>query len=112
MRTPFIASAILTAGLLAGCDIRVGENGVSVDVANGRASDEWHRTYTVTPGGRVEVTNVNGAIEVLAASGKEVDIVAERTVRSGSDDEAAAILRDLKMTEETAPDRVRVELSG
>ena len=113
MRTPIpVLSAILVASLFAGCDIRVGEDGVSVDVANGRASDEWRRTYTVAPGGRVEVTNGNGAIEVLAAAGSQVEILAERMVRSGSDEEAAATLRNLKMTEEVAPDRVRVELAS
>ena len=90
MRAMFpVASVVLMAGLLAGCDIQVGQNGVSVDVAHGRASDEWRRSYTVSPGGRVEVTNVNGAIEVLAAAGSQVEILAERTVRSGSDEEAA-----------------------
>ncbi len=40
------------------CDVNVGKNGgVSVDLAHGKATDTWSRTYHVMPGGHVEVVN-------------------------------------------------------
>ena len=38
------------ASICAGCDVKVGDNGVSVDVTHGRANDEWKRTYSTLKG--------------------------------------------------------------
>ena len=100
----------LTAALGgAACDIQVGENGVSLDVAQSTARDEWRRTYTLAEGGRLEISNRNGGIDVEPASGREVVVVAERRIRGGADEEAQAFLQALKMNEEIAPGRVRIE---
>ncbi len=91
------------------CDIRVNEGGaVSLGVSRGRASDEWTRTYTVAKGGRFEVANENGAIEVRGTTGPQVKVKAYREVSDRSDDEARARLSKLQMREDVAPDRVQV----
>ena len=60
-RTSLLAACLAVVGLAgAGCDVRAGDGGFSVDLASGRASDEWKRSYTVTAGGRFEVKNING----------------------------------------------------
>jgi DUF4097 and DUF4098 domain-containing protein YvlB len=107
---PFYLSALLvTAALGAGCDVHVGENGVSVDVARGKAADDWTRSYTLAKGGTVDVVNVNGPIVVEAAEGLEVQIRATRVARASSDEEAREMLKKLEVKESVAPGRVAVQ---
>jgi len=102
-------AAVALAPLLAACDIRVNEGGgVSVGVSRGRASDEWTRTYTVAKGGRFEIANENGPIEVHGTAGPQITVKAYREVSDRSDDEARARLTKLEMREEVTPDRVQV----
>jgi hypothetical protein len=103
---PIYLPALLVAVLGSGCDVRVGDNGVSLDVAGGKATDEWTRTYTVASGGSVDVVNVNGPIVVEAAKGRQVEIRATRVARARSDEEARAILKNAEIQEEVAPGRV------
>jgi len=42
---------VALAPLATGCDVRVGDHGVSVGIVEGRASDEWSRSYTLPEGG-------------------------------------------------------------
>ncbi len=94
---------------MAACDVRVGEGGLSLGIAHGRASDEWTRTYTLSPGGRLEIVNVNGSIQVDPATGTQVEIQARREVRTGSDETARVALQNMQMNEEVTPERVKVE---
>jgi hypothetical protein len=98
----------LVSLLAGGCNVQVGDNGVSFDVGS-RARDEWTRTYTLPEGGRLEIVNVNGEIQASAAEGREVQVRAEREARGGSEDEARALLASLDMREQVAPDSVRIE---
>jgi hypothetical protein len=92
------------------CDIKVSKEGdVSVDVASGKASDEWRRTYSLPKGGRLEIINVNGVIEVYPASGSQVEIVARREVRTRTEEEAKARLARAEMLEDVGPEHVKVE---
>lgn len=92
------------------CDIKVSKEGdVSVDVASGKASDEWKRTYSLPKGGRLEVINVNGVIEVFPASGSQIEVVAHREVRTRTEEEAKARLAKAEMLEDVGPDHVRIE---
>jgi hypothetical protein len=108
----FLRSLLIVGLVGAGiaCDIKVGEGGLSVDVASGKATDEWTRAYTLAKGGRVEVINVNGVIEVFPATGSAVEIVAKREVRTRTDDEAKARLAKTEMVEDVGPDHVRVQM--
>ena len=111
MRFAIHATVVLCLGLLiAACDIKVGDNGVSVDVASGKASDEWTRSYTLPKGGRVEIVNVNGVIEVYPATGAQVEVVARREVRTRTDEEAKARLAKAEMIEDVGPDHVRIQM--
>jgi hypothetical protein len=111
MRFAIHATVVLCLGLaIAACDIKVGENGVSVDVASGKASDEWTRTYTLPKGGRLEIINVNGVIEAFPAKGSQVEVVARREVRTRTDEEAKARLAKAEMIEDVGPDHVRIQM--
>lgn len=109
LRTPFLALVLLATPLLAGCDVRVGDNGLDFDIAANSARDEWRRTYTLPEGARFELANANGGIEVTQGSSREVEVVALRQVRGDSEEEARAFLASLEMEEQVASDRVRIE---
>jgi len=93
------------------CDVKVGESGLSVDFSAGKATDEWVRTYDITPGGRLDIINVNGRIDASPSSGPKVEVRAIREARAGSEDASRELLRKTEMHEEVAPDRVLVEVS-
>ncbi len=108
---PGVWAAVLLAGAVgaAGCEVRAGEGDFSLGFWQGSAQDTWERTYTVAPGGRVEVLNVNGEIRAEAASGATVHVRAERHVSASSDEAAQDALRQIEMREEVGPERVRIE---
>jgi DUF4097 and DUF4098 domain-containing protein YvlB len=104
-----LAAALAGAGAVA-CDVRVSDKGVSLDInEGGRAEDEWTRSYTLAPGGRLEVHAVAGDIDIEPATGKAVDVIAKRQVHSKNDEMARDILAKLQMGEEVSTDRVRIE---
>ena len=112
LRPVYVSALVLTAALGAGCDVHVGENGVSLDVAGGKAREDWSRTYTLAKGGNLEIVNVNGAIVVNAGTGPQVEVKATRQARAASDEEAQALLKETAITEEVSPDRVSIRTSN
>jgi hypothetical protein len=110
-RTVLTACLPATLALLAvACDIQVNNGGLSLDIAEGRARDQWTRSYTVAPDGRFELEGGNGDIHVVPATGGEVVVVADREVRARTDEEAAARMKQMKMEEQVSPQLVRVSL--
>lgn len=104
------ALVVLAAGVSA-CDIALdGHGGLNFDVAAGKAQDEWTRTYTVAPTGRLELININGKITAEASDGGAIEIKAERKAKAASDDAARELLGKIEMREEVGADRVRVEV--
>ena len=108
IRLIVLPALLVVAALGSACDVRVGENGVSLDVAGGKATDEWTRISTIAPGGTVEVVNLNGPIVVEAASGPQVEIRATRVAKAKSDADARELLRTVEIQETVAADRVAV----
>jgi hypothetical protein len=112
--TRALARALVLVGLtfgLTACDVSVdGNGGFSLDVASGKAQDEWSRSYEIEPGGQLEIINVNGRITAEAGDGPVTEVRAERTARATSDEAARELLGQLDMREETSSSRVRVEV--
>lgn len=75
--------------------------------SNGKAQDQWSRTYQL-PSGELEIVNTNGTIEVVGAEGVEVQVVADRTARGATDEDARKVLAELQIVEESAANRVRL----
>lgn len=111
MRKLYLCALIVAAGLgTAACDIETGANGqFSVDIASGKATDTWTRTYTVAADGRFELINVNGRITAELADGKEVVVEGRRTAKARSDEAAKELLDKLEIREEVGTSTVRVE---
>src|SRR3712207_1260580 len=105
----FLLAALVA--VCAACDVRVdGNGGWSLDLAHGKAQDEWTRTYQLDPGEQLEIININGRIVAEAADGSTVDVRAERTARGSTDEAAKEVLDSIEMREEVGDARVRVEV--
>ena len=86
----------------AGCDIALAD-------FSEQQSDEWRKTYTLQPGGRVAITNVNGKIDVVAGDGDQVEIVAKKTGRAASQEAAKEALGRIQIVDSTSDGVVKVE---
>ncbi len=76
--------------------------------SKGKAQDQWTRTYQLASGD-VEIVNPNGAIEVVGGDGTQVEVVAERTARAATDEDAKKVLDQLQIAEDVTASRVRLE---
>jgi len=101
---------LAVVAVTAACDVQVGKDGFSMDLATGRATDTWTRSYPLAEGGRLELVNVNGRIAAEPSPGTAVELVAERTAKAGTDEAAQELLGRVEMREEIGDSRVRVEV--
>jgi hypothetical protein len=110
-RRRLIAAAGGLALALAGaaCDVNLGNGDFSLGLVSGQSSDTWTRNYTVTAGGRFEIVNVNGLVQVEPGAGSAIEIRAERRAKASSDESAKELLGRVQMLEDVKPDAVRVE---
>ena len=95
----FLLPVLLAA---AGCDIAMAD-------LRQKETAEWRKSYDLQPGGRLSVTNVNGKIDVQPATGRQVEIVAEKSARGGSTDAARQALGRIQILETVAPAEIRLE---
>lgn len=110
MRKPFLLALALSASLgLAACDIKAENGNFDIDFAAGKATDTWSRTYTIEPGGRFELLNVNGRITAESTDGKDVVVEGKRSAKARSDEAAKERLAQLEIREEVGGSLVRVE---
>ncbi len=87
----------------AACDIVGGFD------ASERASEPWSKSYALAPGGRVEITNVNGRIELTGSETDKVEIDAEKIGKGSTPEAAREMLKRIEIREDVSADRVRVE---
>ncbi len=72
-------------------------------------SAEWRKTYDLSAGGRIEVRNVNGKIEVRPSDGRTVEVLAVKTARGASADAAREALGKIEIVENVESDVIRIE---
>jgi hypothetical protein len=111
MRKLSVLAVVLSAGLsVAACDIKTSANGeFSFDIAQGKATDTWSRTYKMAADGRFELINVNGRVTAESTDGAEVVVEGRRTAKGRSDEAAKELLAKLEIREEVSDKTVRVE---
>jgi hypothetical protein len=95
-------------GVLGGCDVTIKDGDISVARFQGRATQEWNRKYPLAAGGRVEVVNVNGPVEVGVGPAGTVAVAAVLTTRAMTEERAKQILSEAKIEESATPDHIRV----
>src|SRR5687767_3891748 len=111
MRKLLLLGLILSVGLsVSACDVQTSADGhFSFDIAQGKATDTWSRTYAVPAGGRFELINVNGRITAETTEGKDVVVEGMRSAKARSDEAAKEMLGKLEIREEVGGSTVRVE---
>lgn len=78
----------------------------------GRASDEWTRSYTVAQGGEVQIVGAAGTIEVVSSDSPTVEVRAERIVHAVNDAVARPMVERIRIAEEVTPDKVVLRNDG
>ena len=91
------------------CDVNIGEHGLSMGLSAGKAQNEWTKTYTVSPGGRLEIVNINGVINAAPATGGQIEVRAERIAKGSNDEAAQELLKQIEIVETASADLVRIE---
>ncbi|MEO6212296.1 MAG: DUF4097 family beta strand repeat-containing protein [Vicinamibacterales bacterium] len=86
----------------AGCDIAMADH-------KEKETSEWRKTYELQPGGRVEIGNVNGRIQILPGQGSTVDVVAVKIGTGASKESAKEALSRIEIIENISPAVVKVE---
>jgi hypothetical protein len=100
LRVFAMSAALLIAPFGAGCDLAM---------AREQATAEWTKSYPLTAGGRLEIDNVNGRIDVQGWDGATVDVRAERLGKGMSQSEAKRMLDRIEITEDISASRVRLQ---
>jgi DUF4097 and DUF4098 domain-containing protein YvlB len=93
---------VAASAAVAGCDIAMADY-------KQKETAEWRRTYDVEPGARVEISNINGKIDVQPSSGNRVEVLAEKSARAASSEAARDALGRIDIVETASPDHVRIE---
>jgi DUF4097 and DUF4098 domain-containing protein YvlB len=70
---------------------------------------EWRKTYDLKADGRLEISNVNGKIDVEPSTGNSVEVVAQKSVRAASVEAAKDALGRIEIQETVSPENVRIE---
>jgi hypothetical protein len=99
---------VCALGVLGGCDVTIRDGDIKDFSVNARASQDWSRTYALARGGKVEIVNNNGSIDVAVGAAGSVAIAAVFEAQAMTDARAKEILSEMKLEETVTPDHVRV----
>jgi len=109
-RLPILGLALAVGLATAACDIKTSANGnFSFDIASGKATETWSRSYKLADKGRFELINVNGRITAEPTDGTELVVEGRKTAKARSDDAAKELLPKLEIREEVGESTIRVE---
>ena len=98
-----LVPVLLVAAVAAqGCDI------VTAELRHSETA-EWRKTFELQPGGRVEIINVNGKIEVEPSSGNAVEVVAKKTAKGATPEAAKENLNRVEIVDASTAASIRVE---
>ena len=95
-----MSAALLIIPFAAGCELAM---------AREQATAEWTKSFPLAAGGRLEVDNVNGRIDVQGWDGSTVDVRAERVGKGATPEAAKRMLDRIEIAEEISTARVRLQ---
>ena len=72
-------------------------------------TSEWRKTYPFTGGERLEISNVNGKIDVRAGDGDKVEVVALKKAKGPSPEAARAALERIHINEDVSAGTIKLE---
>lgn len=94
--------AVPLLAAVSACDI------VTADFKS-QATEEWRKSYELSSGGRIEIANVNGKVDVEPGSGNRVDVVAVKIAKGSSPEAAKQLLGRIEINESSSSDLVKIE---
>ena len=104
--SPRVRAAMLVLPVLlaasAACDIAMAEH-------KEQETSEWRKTYELQPGGRIEIGNINGRIDVRPGEGNAVEVIARKIARGATREAAKDALGRIEIKEESSPSMVKIE---
>lgn len=86
---------------LQGCDV------VTAELKHSETA-EWRKTYELSPGGRVDISNVNGRIDVEPSAGHTVEVVAQKVAKASTPAAAKEALERIEIREEVSSSHVSI----
>lgn len=98
-RVAFVLPVLL---LSTACDIATAE-------LRSTETAEWRKSYTLAPGGTVEIANVNGRIDVEGTPGRTLEVVAHKKARGSTPEAAREMLERMEIADEASSSAVRIE---
>ncbi len=98
--------------IAAGCDVRVGDDGVSLGVGGAKTSDVWERSYTLEPGARLELAGDGGPMTVIGTEGRQAIVRIHLEARASSDEEGREALKAFQIVETPEAGSVKIETRG
>jgi Putative adhesin len=84
-----------------GCDV------ITADLKHSERA-EWRRSYEVSAPGRVEISNVNGKIDVEPSNGSSIEVVAVKIARGATPERAKEALGRAEIVEDATRESVRL----
>ena len=90
------------------CDVTIKDGDIKNVSMHHKASQEWSRHYPLAEGGRVEIVNSNGPIEVTVGPAAVVDVIAVLEAQAMTESLAKTILSEIAIEDSAKPDHVRV----
>jgi Putative adhesin len=103
-----VAVGLCAAGVLSACDVTIRDGDIKNVSMRHKVSQEWNRHYPLADGGRVEIVNSIGPIEVAAGPAGSVDVAAVIQAGAMTERRAKEILSEVTLEENVTPDHVRV----
>jgi hypothetical protein len=95
---------------LAGCDVKVGDKGMSLDVARETVNKEWSRSYPL-PSGRFELSLTGGGvIEVTGTDGSQLDVRIVQEATAMTKDAVREALDAVSVEDTASADHVSIEV--
>ena len=86
----------------AGCDIAMAEH-------KAKETSEWKKSYELQPGGRFEIGNVNGRIQILPGQGNTIEVVATKIGHGMTSEAAKEALGRIEIAEEVSAGFVKIQ---
>ncbi|HKW00965.1 MAG TPA: DUF4097 family beta strand repeat-containing protein [Vicinamibacterales bacterium] len=109
--TTRLVRQVVGSAFAAACLLLLGGCGLQLSL-NAEAHDQWKKSYKLAQGGSFEIRNTNGRMQIRTGDTDAVDVVADRSVRAGSDEGAKDALRRMEISETVSPDRILLDATG
>src|SRR6476620_9786710 len=103
-----LAAALVLPLALAGASVASTGCDLAMHHSSEKQTAEWRKTYDLQPGGRIEIRNINGKIDVEPSAGNSVEVVAEKSASGMSVEAAKEALGGIDIQDTSSPKDIRI----